>query len=167
MFGVYSETWTTRTAEEHQKSLSNEKFELWVMLSLCFSHVAIVASPSHSSVFHFLVKLFKIGDFHVKKKSMKLCLSHKNVNISSHRKGNLMALTAVYHVQLWLKVRHKPSKLSLPRQGPWNLVWVIRGRVNRVSLYVFSQQIIREEKSLNEWLLLNLEHLLLCTRKQL
>jgi len=43
-----------------QKSLSYEKFELWVMLSLRFSHVATVASPFRSSVFHFLVKISKI-----------------------------------------------------------------------------------------------------------
>jgi len=48
-------------------------------------------------------------------------MSHKNVNTSSHRKGNL---TVVYQFELWLKVRGMPSKLSLPRQGPWNLVWV-------------------------------------------
>jgi len=49
---------------------------------------------------------------------------HKNVNTSSHRKGNLVALTTVYQFDLWLKVRDMPSKLSLPRQGPWSLVWV-------------------------------------------
>jgi len=39
------------------------KFELWVMFPLCISHVAIVASPFHSSVFHFLAKLSEICDF--------------------------------------------------------------------------------------------------------
>ena len=99
-------------------SLSYEKFELWVILSLCFSHVATVASPFHSGVFHFLAKLSKICEifFSCEKKTMKLSLSHKNVNTSSHRKGNLMALTAVYQFELWLKVRNMPSKLSLPRQ---------------------------------------------------
>ena len=53
----YSETWITQTAGDHQKSLSYEKFELRVMLSLCFIHVATVASPFCSSVFHFLAKL--------------------------------------------------------------------------------------------------------------
>ena len=39
------------------------------MLSLCFSHVAIVASPFRSSVFRFLAKLLKFARFsHVKKK---------------------------------------------------------------------------------------------------
>jgi len=46
---IYSETWITRTAGDHQKSLSYEKFELWVMLSLFFSHVATVASPFRSN----------------------------------------------------------------------------------------------------------------------
>ena len=55
---------------------------------------------------------------------MKLSLLHKSVNISSHRKGNLMALTTVDQFEFWLKVRDKPNKLSLPWQGPWNLVWV-------------------------------------------
>jgi len=51
-----------------------EKFELRVMLSLCFSHVAIVESPFRSSVFHFLAKLIKICEIFVscKKKTMKL-----------------------------------------------------------------------------------------------
>jgi len=46
-----------------QKSLSYEKFVLCVMPSLGFSYVAIVASPFHSSVLHFLAKLS-----HVKRK---------------------------------------------------------------------------------------------------
>ena len=121
---IYSETWITRTAGATKKSLSYEKFELWVMLSLCYSHVATVASPFRSSVFHFLAKLSKICEifFSCEKKTMKWSLIHKNVNTSSHRKGNLIALTAVY--QLWLKVPDTPSNLSLPRQGPWSLVWV-------------------------------------------
>jgi len=36
------------------------KVGLWVMLSLCFSHVANVANPFCSSVFHFLAKLSEI-----------------------------------------------------------------------------------------------------------
>jgi len=78
-----------------QKSLRYEKFELWVMLSLSFSHVATVVSPFCSSVFHFLAKLSKICEifFSCEKKTMKLSLLHRNVNTFSHRKGNLMALT--------------------------------------------------------------------------
>jgi len=34
-----------------------KSYELWVMLSLCFSHVATIASPFHCSIFHFLTKL--------------------------------------------------------------------------------------------------------------
>jgi len=66
------------------------------MLSLCFNHVATIASPFRSSVFHFLAKLSKICEifFSCEKKTMKLSLLNKNVNASSHRKGNLMALTA-------------------------------------------------------------------------
>jgi len=106
--------------------MSYEKFELWVMFSLCFSHVAIIMSPFRSSIYHFLAKLWKFCEIFCscEKKTMKLSLIHKNVNTSSHRKGNLMTLTAVYRFELWLKVRDMPSKLSLPRQGPWNLVWV-------------------------------------------
>jgi len=67
------------------------------MLSLCFSHVATIASPFRSSVFHFLAKLSKICElfFSCEKKTMKLSLLHKNVNTSSHIKSNLMAQTAV------------------------------------------------------------------------
>jgi len=115
LFNNYSETWITRTAEDHQKS-----FELWVMLCLCFSHVGTVASPFHSSVFHSLAKLSKIFVifFSCEKKTMKLTLLHENVNTPNHRKGSLMALRAVYHFKLWLKVRDMPSKLSLLRQEP-------------------------------------------------
>ena len=107
------------------KKVCYEKFELWVMLSLCVSHVTTVVSPFHSSVFHFLAKFSKICEifYSCEKKTMKLCLLHKNVNTSSHRKGNLTALTAVYQFELWLNVRDMPSKLSLPGQGPWSLVW--------------------------------------------
>jgi len=72
------------------------------MLSLCISHVATVVSPFRSSVFHFLAKLSKICEifFSCEKKTMKLNLLHKNVNTSSHRKGNLLALTAVYQFEL-------------------------------------------------------------------
>ena len=95
----YSEVWITRTAGDHQKSLSYEKFELGVMLSLCFSHDPTIASPLRSSVFHFLAELSKICEifFSCEKKPMKLSLLHKNVNISSHRKGNLIA---VYQFEL-------------------------------------------------------------------
>jgi len=63
------------------------------MLSLCISHVATVVNPFRSSVVHFLAKPFKICEilFSCEKKTMKLSLLHKNVNISSHRKGDLMA----------------------------------------------------------------------------
>ena len=127
---MYSETWITRTAGDHQKSLSYGRFESLVMLPLCFSHVATVASPFCSSVFYFLAKLSKICEiFFSCEKKMKLSLLHKNVNTSSHIKGNLMALTVFrtnrsFQFELWLNVRDMPSKLSLPRQGPWNLVWV-------------------------------------------
>jgi len=82
------------------KSLSYEKFELWIMLSLCFGHVPTVLSPFCSSVFHFLAKLSKICEifFSYEKKTMKLSLLHKNVNTISHRKGNLVALTTVYQL---------------------------------------------------------------------
>jgi len=122
---IYSETWTSRTAGDHQKSLSYGKFELRIMFSFCFSHVTIVASPFHSGVFRFLTKLSKTCEiFTFEKKTIKLSLLHKNVNTSSHRKGKLMTLTAVYQFELWLKVRDMPTKLLLPRQGPWTLVWV-------------------------------------------
>jgi len=146
-WGGAIKTWINRTAGDHQKSFSYEKFELCVMLSFCFSHAATVTSPFRSSVFHFLAKLSKICQifFSCEKKKMKLSLLHKNVNTSSHRKGNLMALTPVYQFELWLKVQDMPSKWSLPRQGPWNFVWVkqvfrvIRGRVNQVSLSITCQ----------------------------
>ena len=53
------------------------------MLSLCFHHVATVASPFRSTVFHFLARLSQLS------------LLHKNVNTFSHTKDNLMGLTAV------------------------------------------------------------------------
>jgi len=70
------------------------------MLSLCFNHVTTVASPFRCSVFHFLAKFSKICEifFSCEKKAMKLSLLHKNVNTSSHKKDNLMALTAVFIV---------------------------------------------------------------------
>jgi len=70
------------------------------MLSLRCSHVGTIASPFRSSIFHFLVKLSKVYDifFSCEKKTMKLSLLHKNVNTSSHRKGNL--ITAVYQFEL-------------------------------------------------------------------
>jgi len=84
------------------KKLSFERFELRVMLSLCLSHVATVVSPFWSSVFHFLAKLSKICEifFLCATKTTKLSLLHKNANTSSHREGDLMALTAVYQFEL-------------------------------------------------------------------
>ena len=80
------------------------------------------------SVSYFLAKLSKSCEtlFSCDKERLELSFLHKNVNTSSHRKGNLMALTTVYQYELWQKVRYIPSQLSLPRQGPWNLVWVNR-----------------------------------------
>jgi len=56
---IILEIWITRTARDHQKSLSYEKFELRVMLPLCFSHVDTVATRFLSSVLHYLGKLSK------------------------------------------------------------------------------------------------------------
>jgi len=72
------------------------------MLSLCFSCVATVAILFCSSVFHFLAKLSEICEifFSCEKNTMKLSFLHKNVDTSSHRKGNLMALTMVYQFEL-------------------------------------------------------------------
>ena len=72
------------------------------MLFLCFSHVATVASPFHSSVFQFLAKLSKIFEifYSCEKKTMKLNLLHKNANTFSQRKGNLMALITVHQFEL-------------------------------------------------------------------
>jgi len=122
----YGETWITWTAGNHKKGLSYDKFELWVMLFLCISHVATVASPFHSSAFHFLLNFLNVVRFssHMERKTMKLSLLHKNENTSSHRKGTLVALTTVYQFESWLRVWDMPSKLSLTRQGPWKLVWV-------------------------------------------
>jgi len=68
------------------------------MIALCFNHMATRANPFPSSVFHFLAKLSKICEifFSREKKTMKLSLLRKNVDTSSHIKGNLMALTAVF-----------------------------------------------------------------------
>jgi len=72
------------------------------MLFLCFYHVATMAGPFRSSVFHFLAKLFEICKIFLscEKKTMTLSLLYKNVNTSSHRKGNLMGLVAVYQFEL-------------------------------------------------------------------
>jgi len=48
---------------------------------------------------------------------MKLSSLHKNVNTSSHIKGNFVALTTVYQFELWLKVLDMPSKSSLTRHA--------------------------------------------------
>jgi len=131
-------------------------FELWVMLSLCFSHVATVASPFRFSVFHFLAKLSKICEifFSCKKKNNEVKFVTRECTHISHRKGNLVTLTTIEQFQLWLKVRDIPCKLSFPRQRPWNLVWIKQvfwGRVNRVSLYLTwrfhhnSENLVREK----------------------
>jgi len=101
----------------------------WLLkIDRVLSALWVTASPFHYSVSYFLAKLSKICEtlFSCDKERLELSLLHKNVNTSSHRKGNLMALTTVYQFKLWLKVRYIPSQLSLPRQGPWNLVWVNR-----------------------------------------
>jgi len=72
------------------------------MLSLCFNHVATIASPHRPSVFHFLAKLSKICAifFSCGKNPIKLTLLYKNANTFSHIKGNLKALTAVYQFEI-------------------------------------------------------------------
>jgi len=86
------------------------------MLFLCFSHVATVMSPFRSSVFHFLVKLSQLCEIFCscEKKTMKLRLFQKNVNTSSHRKGNLVALTAVYQFELSVRVMTKGLRYAQP-----------------------------------------------------
>jgi len=75
------------------------------MLSLCFNrsyelcspYVATVASLFRYSVFHLLAKLSKTCEIFSlsEKKTMKLSLLHKNVDTSSHIKGNLKPPTVV------------------------------------------------------------------------
>ena len=102
------------------------------MLSLCFSHVATVTGPFPSSVFHFLAKLSKSEIFlPCEKKEMKLSLLRKNINASSHRKGNLMALTAAYQFELWLKVWDIPCKFWFGFEA--STFRAIKCWVNRVS----------------------------------
>jgi len=91
---LYSETWITRTAGDHQ-SLSYEKFELRVMLSLSFTHVATKASLVYSMSWLKFLKFVRFSSRR-EKKTMKLSLLHTTVNTSSCRKGNLMALTVLY-----------------------------------------------------------------------
>jgi len=102
------------------KSLSYQTFDLCSPIALA------VGSPFRSNIFHFLAKLSKTCEifFSREKKTMKSSFLRKNVNTSSHRKGNFMTQTPVY--QLLLKVGDMPSKFSLPRRGPWNLVWVMQ-----------------------------------------
>jgi len=73
---------------DNQKSLSYEKLELRVMLSLCFSHVATGASLLCSSVLHFLAKFSIICEIFIscEKKTLKLSFLYRNVNSSSHKK---------------------------------------------------------------------------------
>jgi len=93
------------------------------MLSLCSSHVATITSPLHSSVFHFLAKLSKIYEmfFSCEKKTMKLRLLHKNVNTSSHRKGNLWTNRSL-SVRVITKGLKYAQQIIITRQGPSNLV---------------------------------------------
>jgi len=62
------------------------------MISLCFNQAATVVSPFCFNLFYFLAKLSKICEIFssCEKRTMKLSLLHKNVNTSSHIKGNLM-----------------------------------------------------------------------------
>jgi len=87
-----------------------------VMLSLRFNHVATVASLFRSSVFHFLAKLSTICEifFSREKKTTKLSLWPKNVNISSHIKGNLRALTAVFSSSYDWKFEICPANYHYP-----------------------------------------------------
>jgi len=48
---------------------------------------------------------------------MKLGFLHKNVNTASHRKGNLMALTAVYQFELWLKNSRYAQQIIITQAG--------------------------------------------------
>jgi len=82
-------------------------------------HFALMCSISWLS----FLKFVRFSS-HVERKTMKLNLLYKNVDTSSHKKGTLVALTIADRFELWLKVRDVSSKLSLPRQGPWKLVWV-------------------------------------------
>jgi len=77
------------------------------MLSRCCGHVATIASLFHASVFHFPAKLSKLCEIfsHVKRKKMKLSLLHKNLTTSSHRKGNLMVLTAGRTHETWFELK--------------------------------------------------------------
>ena len=95
-----------------------------VTISLCFNHVATVISPFRPSVFHSLAKFSKNCAifFSCEKKTMTLGLIHKNVNTSSHIKGNLIALTTVFSSSYDWRFEICPANYHYP--WPWNLVWV-------------------------------------------
>ena len=75
---------------------------------------------------------------------MKLSLLHKKVNTSSHRKGNLMVLNQRFISSIMTRVQEfkiSPANYHYPGRDHETLFelsefGVIRGRVNRVSLYV-------------------------------
>jgi len=120
------------------------------MLSLCFNHVATVASLFRSSVFHFLAKLSKICEifFSREKRTMKLSLLHKNLNTSSHIKGNLMALTAVFSSSYDWKFEICPA-IIITQAGTMKLglslasFRVIRGRVTKFHCIIFSDTLLK------------------------
>ena len=73
---------------------------------------------------------------------MKLSLLDKNVNTSSHIKGNLMALTGSLSVPVLTKSEIYAQQIIITQAGTKKLglsdasFRVIRGRVHRVSLYI-------------------------------
>ena len=92
------------------KSLSYELcFPCALVLPMWRVHFALVCSISWLD----LLKFVRFSS-HVKRKTMKLSLLHKSVNTSSHKKGNLMALTAVYQFELWLKFEICPVNYHYP-----------------------------------------------------
>jgi len=89
-------------------------YELWSPFALAMwplgrVHFALVCYISWLNFLRFVR-----FSSHVKRKTMKLNLLHKNVNISSHRKGDFVAPTTIYQFELWLKVRDMPSKFHYP-----------------------------------------------------
>jgi len=127
----------------NQKSLSYEKFHLWVMLSLCFSHGATVGTPFCSNVFNFLAKNFlTLRDFLLMWKEnnqiMLVIQECKHIQPLAEtviwwQSSSVWVITkSLRYAQQIINTQAGNMKLGLSYVS----FRVIRGRVNRVSPYM-------------------------------
>jgi len=138
--GISRMKWNSDNSNCREPPKKFEFWKVWIMRSICFSHVATIVSPFHSSVFHFLVKLSKICDFLlIWKEKNEVKLVTQGCKHTQLQKRQFNGTNGSSSVRVMAKSSRYAQQVIITKAGTMKFglseasFRVIRGRVNRVS----------------------------------